>query len=189
MPAHRVVWQAALITPYLLFFSNSSSAQTAPGTVTYGPLSAPIPTLSGYSLIFLAMLMIAAVSFMRRNGRFVGGKFLGIALAVGALASITSGFKIVSDAYAPPQKITVELGNPSGGTEDLFYGTNCVKNITSMAQQITKISINGGTIDNAGSCSTNSGAAPFCYDTPPNNTILNTDDICEITVLLPAPET
>lgn len=186
-PFQRVVHRVVPFTLFTLFFCNTSFAQQPPGTITYGPLTTAIPTLSGYGLIILAGLMIITLWVMKKNGKFESGRFLGVALILGAFASMSSGIKLVTDAYAVLP--IVQLDNPAGGTKPLESGLNCVQNTTQVPQQIIDIQINSNAssqpttngVSNEGACTTNGGTVPPCSDAP-QKTILNTNDICAVCV-------
>ena len=191
----RVVgWKGAstLLGSMASIYSSGALAQLQPaGTVTYGPLATPIPTLSGVGLVMLALMMASVIWYLKRGGWTEGGKFLGFSLMIGAAVSMTAGVKLISDANAVLDYL--DLTNPSGGTENFYGGINCVRNITLVSQEIIKIEYaganNGGIAGavangnggaNVGGCPTNGGDAPPCVDTPPK-TVLEQNEICTIT--------
>lgn len=184
----------------LLGASGTALAQS----ITYQPLATAIPSLSGVGLVLLATLMAGAVWHFNRNGKGMpGGRFMGLALVVGAVASGASGVKLMGDAWATSLPI-VQLDAPAGGTKPLQPGLNCVVNITSVTQQVVDIdtniqSGNGGTtsiqagdrvvgVANGGQVSCpdnvevlNPGVAPVCSEAP-NGTILQRNDVCSVQV-------
>lgn len=180
----------------LLGASGTALAQS----ITYRPFAASIPTLSGVGLVVLASLMAGAVWHFNRNGRRLpGGRLMGSALVIGAVASVASGVKLIDEAWAV-QTHDIPFTNPAGATLNLQTGWNCVYNTTTVTQQIVSIDIptqgnNGGSpnavpggsavgVANAGCpgfSQSNAGFAPVC--TPlPNGTVLQQDDFCWVEV-------
>lgn len=178
---------------------GASSAVLAQ-SITYQPLATAIPSLSGVGLVLLATLMAgAAWRFNRKGQGMPGGRFMGLALVVGAVASGASGVKLIEEAWALDPNVS--LDSPTGGTKPLHAGLNCVVNTTNVTQQIVDIDTtipanNGGTtgvgsvgavgVANAGACptpfnATNAGAAPECVDSP-TGTILRQNDVCSVLV-------
>ncbi len=196
----------ALIGLGVLLAGNAASAGV-PGTITHGPLSATaVPTMGGYALILLAVLMLLVVARLLRDRQLKGSQFMLAALVTGAIASGASGIKLVSEAYAVPLPNPISLDNPAGGTLSLGPDLNCVTNSTGIAQQILDIQL-GGLIANNGGGPVNGGMmnggsyecpdgsienagtmpVPECSDAPP--TVLQPDDTCAVfnSILLPPP--
>ncbi len=199
---HALLGLAALVA------GNAASAGV-PGSITYGPLSATaVPTLGGFALILLAVLMLLVVARLLRDRQLNGTQFMLAALVTGAIASGASGIKLVSEAYADWVPNAIALDNPAGGTLALGPDLNCVTNSTGVAQQILDIQLaglianNGGAPVNGGMMNggavsydcpdgsmTNAGTIPVpeCSDAPP--TVLQPDDTCAVfnSTLLPPP--
>ena len=178
--SHPPCWRRVAIAIPSMLASGGLFAQIEPPYVDYGPLANPIPTLSGWTFLLLAMFMLAAVWQMKRKDLYQGSKFLIGSLVVGALACAASGVELISNAYAPPFT-NVTLENPSGGRQQLYSGMNCIKNGTNVDQELKDIV---GTTANAGynfgECS-----ATQCSDTPP--TVLGPDKECNISFPIPIP--
>ena len=189
--SHPSRWRRVAIAIPVLLASGGLCAQIAPPYVDYGPLATPIPTLSGWAFLLLAMFMLAAVWQMKRKDLYQGSKFLIISLMVGALASAASGIQLISDANAIAYN-PVTLDNPSGGRAQLDWAINCVQNGTNVAQEIKKIELGAANagfssqttnpqgVANNGGCS-----GVVCTDIPPK-TILGPTEICTITIQPPA---
>ncbi len=184
----------------LLGASGTALAQS----ITYQPLATAIPSLSGVGLVLLATLMAGAVWHFNRNGKGMpGGRFMGLALVVGAVASGASGVKLMNEAWAI-SGADIELDQAAGGVKPLVVGLNCVVNKTNVTQQIVDIDTtiqgnNGGTtgiqaggrvvgVANGGQVScpdsvdvSNAGVAPDCTEAP-NGTILQRNDVCSVLV-------
>ena len=184
--SHPSRWRRVAIAIPVLLASGGLCAQIAPPYVDYGPLATPIPTLSGWAFLLLAMFMLAAVWQMKRKDLYQGSKFLITSLVVGALASAASGIQLISNAYAPPSYVT--LSEPSGGRAQLFWGINCVQNGTNVAQEIKKIELRAANagfssqttnpqgVANYGGCS---GVPVPCTDIP-TKTVLQPLGECTI---------
>lgn len=182
----------------------SASGAVLAQSITYQPLATAIPSLSGVGLVLLATLMAGVVWHFNRKGRGVpGGRLMGLALVVGAVASGASGVKLINEAWAQIST-NIELDQAAGGTAPLIVGLNCVVNVTSVTQQIVEIDTtiqgnNGGTtslqaddrkvgVANGGAVScpntlnaTNAGVAPVCTEAP-NGTTLRQNDVCSVLV-------
>ncbi|MEQ9462159.1 MAG: midcut-by-XrtH protein [Haliea sp.] len=198
----HILGLAALVTG-----SGAWAGTPSGGSITYGPLSAAaVPTMGGFALILLAVLMLLAVARLLRDRQLNGSQFMLAALVTGAIASGASGIRLVSEAYADRLPNPVSLDNPAGGTRLLGPDLNCVTNSTGIAQQILDIQLGGlianngggpinggmenggasyecpdGSIDNAGTM-----PVPECSDAPP--TVLQPDGTCAVfnsVVLLP----
>lgn len=189
--SHPSRWRVAIAIPVLLASGGLCAQVIDPPYVEYGPLATPIPTLSGWAFLLLAMFMLAAVWQMKRKDLYQGSKFLITSLVVGALASAASGVQLVSNANAISYSL-IELVIPSGGRAQLIFpALNCVQNKTDISQQIIKIDRNTvnagassqittqGSITNFGECS-----AIECTDTPPK-TVLPPDAKCTIPLGVP----
>tara|TARA_R110002049_G_scaffold42272_3_gene126202 strand:+ start:202 stop:987 length:786 start_codon:yes stop_codon:yes gene_type:complete len=108
-------------------------------SVTYGPLATAIPSLGGMALVLLSAMMFFALWQMKKRGLIDGSRFMALALVSGALASGVSGVKLVADVNAQGGAASVSLDNPAGDTEPLNPGPNCVRNVTSVVQEIRDI--------------------------------------------------
>lgn len=80
---------------------SSSSVFAAGGTVTFSAINpTSVPTLSGWMLIVLSLLLFAvAVKITGQKGDNVG-KFFLILMSVGVLSTGTGGIKLLSDVQA-----------------------------------------------------------------------------------------
>ncbi|MBA4741705.1 MAG: midcut-by-XrtH protein [Azoarcus sp.] len=137
----------ALILPGLSLAIASGSAWSQ--SVTYGPFATAIPSLGGVALVLLSAMMFFALWQMKKRGLIDGSRFMALALVSGALASGVSGVKLVADVSAQGGAASVSLDNPAGDTEPLFFGPNCVRNVTSVVQEIRDIDY-GVLLSNAG---------------------------------------
>jgi hypothetical protein len=87
---------------FVVLVLSSSSVFAAGGTVIFSAASpTAVPTLSGWMLIVLSLLLFAvAVKVSRQKGSSNAGKFFLLLLGVGVLSSGTGGVKLVTDVNA-----------------------------------------------------------------------------------------
>lgn len=117
----------------LLFLPGSVFAANH-GTIIYGPGGPTnIPTLSGWMLILLGLLL-AAVAYRVLRDRKAGYNALVALLGVSALLAAGSGIKLVDEARAT---ISIPLDNPNGGSEIIAGdGYNVYENTSGIPQII-----------------------------------------------------
>ncbi|SDU08853.1 midcut-by-XrtH protein [Halopseudomonas salegens] len=120
------------------------------GSIDHSPFVASIPTLGGWALIILALLM-GVIAFHKVRGAIRPGMpMAAVMLAAGALLSAGSGFKLVGHVEAEIPVIPVSLTAPSGGTVVLLaplpqFGAEMwierfqVTNQSNVTQEITGI--------------------------------------------------
>jgi hypothetical protein len=134
-------------------FTQSSMAQSL-GSIHYAPpVVAPVPALSGATLVLLA-LVLAAVGIRLLTARNRGvGPLLVAATLTAALASGIGGVKLVSDAFAPPTQTLVMLEDDGGELSLVNTGPGEVVNQTARVQRIVAMTLN----------------APNCSFTPIDN--------------------
>ena len=132
----------------ILVFMMAGSDAIADGIIGFGPLDPPssIPTLSGYMLMVLGVLL-AALAY-RKLRAYTGGKPLASLVALGVMAAMSSisGNQIIksAEAFVNP---TVSLANLAGGIVHFLApmaGDTPVTNATSVPLRITSITADAG---------------------------------------------
>jgi len=146
------------------------------GMIVYEPFASQVPTIGGFALVALALLL-ATVAFRRvRRPSGTGSRFFVLALAVSAVAAGGSGFQFLNDANA---RLAIVLNSVTGGVADIPDIETChlVENGSPIAQQITQLLASPPW--QLGPCPSNGGGFyPTCSDSP--GTILNPGKVCEI---------
>lgn len=146
-------------------------------SITYGPLASAIPSLGGASLVLLSAMMFVVLWQLKKRGMIDGSRFMAIALVAGGMASGISGVKLVADARAQGGgAASITLSQAGGGTTPLELGLNCVRNVTSLEQQILAINVPPLLFNPVGNVD--------CFETPPQGGGL-ADDCAVGTRLLP----
>jgi hypothetical protein len=106
------------------------------GTIVYGPLTSSVPTLGGWALPLLALL-VAAMAYRVLRGR-VGGRLLAHLLVVGGVAAAgLAGRGLVPSAEASAPVLS--LSSPSGASAHVGAGLVEVINVTPVPQKIQAI--------------------------------------------------
>ncbi|MEG0920240.1 MAG: midcut-by-XrtH protein [Comamonas sp.] len=102
------------------------------GAIDYGPQATGVPALGEWSLMLLALLLVA-IAYRVLRGR-VGGRMLANLLLVGSAAAAgMAGYGMVQRADADG---SADLNLRGGGTIDLFEGETKVTNTSDVSQQI-----------------------------------------------------
>lgn len=118
-------------------FTAHALAQEQVGTLTHGPSATSVPTLGGYALILLAVLL-GLVAFRTMRTRQHNGASLVVALtAILAIASGVGGVNLVSEAWAG----NPNMENPDGDDVKLYTGETEVKNNTGISQKIRSVEL------------------------------------------------
>lgn len=164
------------------------AGQGAIGEITHSPTLPPaaVPALGGLGLLVLAVLLGLSGLRLSRADQGAGSKWLMAGCIATALASGSSGVKLIGDAYAAGSAVTLEtasgetlefdifdLGNgasTNGGT----FGSVVVENLTGTTQFITNITLqdNCQIIPEDHSVVVNAGGGGYegpCSDQPPTS--------------------
>lgn len=113
------------------------------GTITYGPVPQSIPTLSGFMLIVLGLLL--AVFAFRVLRAHSASKPLASIVAVGVLVlGATSGNQLIQNAQAVifPPPPSLSFSNPSGGILNVFHtGEFMILNNSGQPQRVISVTV------------------------------------------------
>lgn len=194
---------ATRLSQTLVFFPAgfaSSIAQAgdngAVGMVTHSPNLPAVPVLGGVGLVLLAALLGLFGVRMIRGDHCAGSKWLLAACLTTALASGTSGVKLISDAYALTSgvQIVTESGATLPMDESMFQfanagafngglvGTINVANTTDVLQYIVRIQLEPNCQIVPEFDDVNAGNGGYyegpCFVQPP--TALDTDHNCDL---------
>lgn len=162
--------------------STSAVAGNGPGVIVTPGSANAIPSLSGYMLIVLSLLLFVVAFRISKNQRFNGTPMMLItAIGLGSILSLTGGVKLVSDAEADGGNSGVKVIPPFQG-ETFFRsisstGLNIVENNSGAVQRIVDIQYdplntncslrNTPTIQGTPECNVNDiisvGANGLCY--------------------------
>jgi len=185
---HQKYFSSAILFVSLLSISSLATAGLNGGgiLIAYQPaVAASIPTLGGFGLVMLTLLLAVVAVRMIKNQQNSGTTWLLTAICVTALATGSSGIKLISDAYAMYN--TEYMTSDSGGTVTVgSLGCTHVFNDTSVTQEIINIDSGEyfvGSCANGGSSANGGSYRGTCSDNP--STSLNVDDYCEIQVYPP----
>jgi len=128
-----------LITTTILLTTSQAFAGNT-GTVTYAPFTGEnIPTLSGWMLIFLSLLLLL-VAFRSSKNKHSGTNKLFVSLLGVSLLSLGSGTVQLTNTLtaAPPPA----LSEPGGGDADVFGNQlNTYANTSGITQRITGVDV------------------------------------------------
>lgn len=187
-----------------LFFSVGAGSVAARasglevGEITHGPYLPPeaVPAVGGAGLLLLAVVLSLFGVRLLRGNHPRGSKWLLAACLTTALASGTSGVKLISDAYAiaglqlltasgDTLTMNTSMINNGGGLNGGEWGSIVVENATGELQYIINISLapncqiipEDAVIVNAGNGGFYQGP---CSDRPP--TALDPGDTCDLDV-------
>jgi hypothetical protein len=117
-----------------------ASAQATEWTIVYAPVppSTPVPALSEWGLLILAVVMaIAAAVYLRKKG--ASKTLASVALLSALVLGGFSGDKLIGNAWAPPP---IAMNNPAGGTLSFSYSSWMdlgIPNMSGVAQRIVSI--------------------------------------------------
>lgn len=129
---------SAIVALLGLFCADAATAGAGVGTLTYAPLpSTSVPTLSGWMLAVMAML-VAVIAFRVMRAKNVGGRTASV-VSAGILAlAASTGNQLVSESKAA-LAFFVSLSVSSGGQVQLAPGENEYRNTSGVTQRITGI--------------------------------------------------
>jgi hypothetical protein len=118
--------------------SVASAAEVTQWTIVYAPTppSTPVPTLSEWGLLILAVVMaMAAAVYLRKKG--ASKTLASVAFLSALVLGGFSGDKLIGNARALP---TPAMTNPAGGTLSFGYtGQLAIPNISGVSQTIVSI--------------------------------------------------
>ncbi|MCE9549982.1 MAG: midcut-by-XrtH protein [Betaproteobacteria bacterium] len=131
------------IAPALAFMLSGADAIAAIGTITYGPVPQSIPTLSGFMLIALGLLL--AVFAFRVLRAHSASKPLASIVAVGVLVlGAASGNQLIQNAQAVifPPPPSLFFSNPSGGVLNVLHvGETPILNNSGQPQRVISVTV------------------------------------------------
>ncbi|MCB1865554.1 MAG: midcut-by-XrtH protein [Chromatiales bacterium] len=181
MTVRNISFRAGCLVGGLLGASTAVAGNG--GMIVHVPYAQQVPTVGGFALVALALLLATlAFRLVRRPGTG-GSRFLMLAITIGAVATGGSGIKLIGDAAATISDL--EMTSASGGTVIVPDFETCypVNNVSGTTQRIINIEAYPGWA--LGPCDANGGGhsnggsfVGTCSDSP--GTVLKPGQHCEI---------
>ncbi len=161
-----------------LLGADIASAGTGVGSIVYAPLQAsPVPTLSGWMLAIMGLL-IAVMAFRVMRAKNIGGRTASLVSAAIIALGAAAGNELVTESKAA-LAFFVQLDLAGGGQAFLVPGQNEYRNTSGVPQRITGITISPGYHAEAPS------SLPVCV----TDLVLSTGSSCYLNLVFDVPAT
>ncbi|MCB1865555.1 MAG: midcut-by-XrtH protein [Chromatiales bacterium] len=132
-----------IVTGPLLFSGTAfAGSNGGAGMIVHEPFARNVPTVGGFALIALALLMATVALRLMRRPSDEGSRFLTLAIVVTAVVAGGSGIRLISHAAADIP--TLMMTTATGGSVEVPATQECypVLNSSGAAQQITQMVAN-----------------------------------------------